>query len=278
MKISRTLSATVKRNGSIISVIGALVLFFSWSVRNTIYERYAHLKTAIQSAEQTFRLYSTLHELRNNVNSLAIEVVQQKKASRDASQYRAGLTGFPGIDDAQRRFDLTRLSAHQMTELMDFATKTNDVSVSVGGNSLTADSILMKVDEIKLLRDSVSDYEREVDKVRYVTEENVPFTLLPVVDDYCDFWRYVSRQRVPQLYATITKLSNKRLEEAHDVLLIAEDNSSLADSWAFYLYLIGTLMALGGQAIDKFIKNDVNQFKSDQEIRSLKRRAVKNFI
>lgn len=257
-------------------MIGALVLFFSWSVRNTIYERYAHLKTNIQSAEQIFRLYNTLHELRNNVNSLAIEIVQQK-TSRDASQYRAGLTGFPGIDDAQRQFDMTRLSAHQMTELMDFAGKTSEISISVGGNSLVADSISMKSNEIQRLRDSVSYFEQEVEKVKYVTEEDVPFTLRPVVDNYCDFWHYISRHRVPQLYDTITRLSNERLEEAHEVLLTAEGNSSLADGWAFYLYIIGTLMALGGQAIDKFIKKDVKQYKSDQEIRSLRRSAVKEF-
>jgi len=273
MKISFLKSSQLKKYGSTISVIGALVLFFSWSVKNTLYEKYAHLKSSIQSAEQNFNLYSTLHELRGNINSLATEIVQQR-FSRDASQYQAGLTGNHDIDESRHKFDMARLNAYQLRELMDFTGRTYDVSHSVRDQSKIADSIKMTMDEIMALRDSVRVLEKAVENIGNVRPEDAPFSLFPAINNYCDFWHYASENRVRFLYPRIVDLSNKRSMEVHGILLKAEDRAALAESWSTYLYILGTLMALGGQAIDKLIKTDQATENSGHELRSIKRKGL----
>ncbi|HEY4322662.1 MAG TPA: hypothetical protein VGN20_01720 [Mucilaginibacter sp.] len=246
----------LKKYGSLISVTGALILFFSWSVHNTLYERYLHLKISIQSAEQTFRLYSTLHELRNNINGLATEVVGQH-FDIDASQYRSGLTSDPIVNKAHRDFDLTRLNAHQLKELMDFAVKTCDLSNSVGVKSPIGDQIIKLTNEIMLLRDSVSYKEGLAENENSIPLDRLTDKSFSAIYGYIDFWRNVNRTRISVLYPEIINLSNIRVKEAHEILLKAENKSEFADSLSFYLYIFGSILAIGGQAMDKLIKTDV---------------------
>jgi hypothetical protein len=118
------LRAWARNNASILSVTGALIIFFSWAVTNTISQRYSQMKQSLETAQGTFRLYTTLHGRRDQLNSVALEVVQGK-TSNNASRLASGRTGDPLVDDVRIDFDLTRLSAHQIKELMDFTVETD---------------------------------------------------------------------------------------------------------------------------------------------------------
>ena len=50
--------------------IGAIIIFFSWILTNTIQQRYTALKQSLETAQGNFRLYNTLHEVRGMVNSV----------------------------------------------------------------------------------------------------------------------------------------------------------------------------------------------------------------
>ena len=69
---------------------GAIIIFSSWAVTNGLTQRFSNLKLSLESARSSFRLYTTLHELREMVNSLGMEVVQGLPKGINASRFRAG--------------------------------------------------------------------------------------------------------------------------------------------------------------------------------------------
>ena len=77
-------------NAGLISVIGALIIFFSWTITNTLGQRYTRLKQSVEAAESTFRLYTALHELRDSLSSVAMEAVYAREAAEQAGNEYAG--------------------------------------------------------------------------------------------------------------------------------------------------------------------------------------------
>src|SRR5258706_14333830 len=137
MTTNEQLLTWVRANSGLISVAGALIIFFSWTVTNTLVQRYNRIKAGTESAQSTFRLYTTLHEQRNQLNSLAMEVIQRNEAGMDASIFCAGKTDDRLVNEARKQYSRNRLSAHQVKELMDFTAETDSLSRAVGKSSPT---------------------------------------------------------------------------------------------------------------------------------------------
>lgn len=238
--------------GPMISIVGALILFFSWSVKNTLFQHYTDMRSSIQNAHSTFRLYNTLHELRNSVNSIAMEVVQEK-SSTNATRFRSGITGEHDIDQIRREFDLTRLSAHQLKELADFAFKTLDLSNSFDDSSSLHSEIVELTMEIEALRDEVSSREEAAEDENNSNHQPNLEIAHPARDEYISYWRETAIKKVPIFYPQIVDLSNRRIEEAHTELRTAKLYSNWADRTVIILYVLGTLLAIGGQAASKLL-------------------------
>ena len=68
----------IRSNAGLISILGALIIFFSWVVSNTFKTKYTNLNSAIASAERDARIFGALGELAGSVNSVASEIVQPK--------------------------------------------------------------------------------------------------------------------------------------------------------------------------------------------------------
>lgn len=236
-------------NSGIVSVIGALIIFFSWVVTNTLAQRYSRLKTSVESAQSTFRLYTKLNELRNSLNSLAMEVVQNK-TSIDASSFMPGRMGNPDIDRAQTDFALTRLSAHQIKELMDFTVETHSFSKSVGNTTEASRQVEALLKEIDQLHSRVRDQEREVEKCWQPASQSFD-NFQAAAHKYIAFVRNEAIPRVPSLYEKIVNASNLRHKEGRERLAKSKSRADRSSKAALALYLLGSILALSGQYLDK---------------------------
>ncbi|MBK8040719.1 MAG: hypothetical protein IPK22_26840 [Verrucomicrobiaceae bacterium] len=250
MTTADTILAWARTNSGIISVAGALIIFFSWVITNTLGQRYSRMKAATESAQATFRLYTTLHEQRNQLNSVAMEIIQRREAGVNASILGAGKTGDTVTDEARKDYGLTRLSAHQVRELMDFTGETHALSRAVGEQSSASAEIEALLIEVGDLHRNLISREREAETA--VNSPNLdPAKLRETVQSYSEHFRSVALPRVPKLYGRIVDSSNKRAEEASQYLDTAKAQAELAGKISIFLYVIGSCLALIGQAIEK---------------------------
>lgn len=236
-------------NAGLISVVGALILFFSWVITNTFGVRYTRLKQSVENAESTFRLYQTLHGLRDQLNSLAMEVVHGRKAA-DASRFRSGQTGNTEFDAARERFDLTRLSAHQITELNDFAGEMSEFSRAVGSDTSASADIIRIAVEVSEISTKVREKERRVEELS-LSDSSDPSDMRKAIDDYVDYVRNAAIPKMPELFRQAVEASNTRRREGAHQLALAKTNAQRASRVATALYIAGTLLVLGGQYLDK---------------------------
>jgi hypothetical protein len=203
-------------NAGLISVTGALIIFFSWTVTNALGQQYSRLKQSVETAESTFRLYTTLHELRDSLNSVAMETVYAREAAELDSQ--GSLDRPPSeVADLRREYSHTRMSAHQIRELMDFAAQTLDFSSGVGTNTATAQEVQRVHDYIYRIYAHVRDLDHEAELVNASPAPNVS-ALRETVGRYV---QYVRQEAIP------------------------------------LLYVVGSLLALGGQYLDKVYKKEL---------------------
>src|SRR5438046_10649475 len=100
-----------QNNGGLISTLGALIIFFSWVVTNTLGQKYGRVKSSVESGQSTFRLYTTFNELRGSLNSLAMEVLQFKNDTEARISAPEKETESE-VDVARESFSLTRISAY----------------------------------------------------------------------------------------------------------------------------------------------------------------------
>jgi len=236
-------------NAGLITVVGALILFFSWVVTNTFGVRYTRLKQSVENAESTFRLYQTLHGLRDQMNSLALEVVQRRDTP-DASRFRSGQTGNIEVDAAREKFDLTRLSAHQIKELNDFTGEMSEFSRAVGSDTPASRDVTRLAVEVSELSKNVREKERLVEELSLNVSAD-PSQVRSAIDDYVNYVRSTAIPEMPKLFPEAVEASNVRRAEGAEQLARAKANAQRANRTATILYVLGTLLVLGGQYLDK---------------------------
>jgi hypothetical protein len=76
------------------------------------------------------------------------------------------------------------------------------------------------------------------------------------IDQYITHVRSNAIPKIGALYQRIVDLSNKRQEEGCVELRRAKSKADLSNRVAFVLYLIGSVLALGGQYFDKIDKKE----------------------
>jgi hypothetical protein len=233
----------------LISVFGALIIFFSWTVTNTLGQRYSRLKQSVEAGDNTFRLYTELHELRASLNAVAMEAVYAREAAERGGEEPENRE----ILDLRSRYSHTQLSAHQIKEMMDFASQTLDYSSSVGTKTETADKIRALHDEIYRLYARVRDLERAAELANGTLNPPLP-ALRDTIEAYVV---YVRKEAIPQvagLYGAIIESSNVRHDEGRKELAWSKRNAARAAGAALILYIGGSILVLGGQYLDKVYK------------------------
>jgi len=250
------LGAWLAANAGIISIVGALVIFFSWTVTNTLGQRYSRLKQSVETADGTFRLYTTLHDLRGSLNSVAMETVYAREAAESSHNQTVSRESIRVEVDALRRdYTHTRLSAHQIIELMDFTSQTLAFSAGVGTETATAKQIQNLHDDIYAMYREVQDRDRAVEAANSTPEPDVR-QLRPVVTEYVSFVRHDAIPRVRGFYQAITNACNTRQNEGREQLARSQRNAARAARVALALYIVGSLLVLSGQYFDKVHKKD----------------------
>ncbi len=237
-------------NAGVLSVLGALVIFFSWTVTNTLGQRYARLKQSVETAESTSRLYLTLHELRDSLNSAAMDAVSAREA---AERNHDGESPEDKVIRLRREYSRARLYAHQVNELMAFASLTLDFSADLKNDTETARRIKGLNDEIYGLYSQARDRDRAVEKVNAMSRPEVA-TLRPAVEEYVRFVYEDAAPRVAGLYEAIVDASNARHAEGRVELARLKRKDTWVRRGAWVLYVAGSLLALSGQYLDKVYK------------------------
>jgi hypothetical protein len=248
--MSGHLLAWATSNSGLISVAGALIIFFSWAITNTLVMRYNRIKAATESAQSTFRLYTTLHEQRNQLNSIAMEVIQRSEAGMNASIFGAGRTGDPLLNEARQQYSRDRLSAHQVKELMEFTAEAYSLSRAVGKSSPTSQTIQNILEEVEPVYRKLTEFDRNA--ARACNDQKLSAAeIMRTVKAYSDYYRSEALPQVPGFYQRIVDASNIRRKEASDHLDSAKSQAQRASRAAVILYILGSVLALSGQAIEK---------------------------
>ena len=185
-----------------------------------------------------------------------MEVVQTKH-STDASRFRGGITGEPELDRISTEFDLTRLAANQIKELEAFTAQTNDYSLAVASHSEAADEVQAIVKEVHSLSSPLSGLERDVEVLAFDREEHLE-DYRKAVAVYVAYIRDKAIPAVGLLYSRVVSASNRRGEEGRIELRAAKARAELSSKIALFLYVLGSLMVLGGQYLDKIHTKQAN--------------------
>jgi hypothetical protein len=250
MTLPGTLLEWAKSNSGVISVTGALIIFFSWAISNTFGQRYNRIKAATESAQSTFRLYRTLHEQRDQLNSLAMEVIQRSEKGPDASRFSPGKTSNTLLDQARKQFSRDRLSAHQVRELMDFTVETNELSRSVGTVSPTSEDIQQILGEVDAVYQALLKFQDSAEQAINAPERS-PEEVVLAVQEYSNYYRSEALPKVPEFYRRIVNASNVRRREADAQLAAAKARAERSESLTIWVYVVGSILAITGQAIEK---------------------------
>jgi hypothetical protein len=206
------------------------------------------MKQSVETAESTFRLYSTLHESRDQINSVAMETVYvRNKLDQDA---RITNSQLPDIKRMRSEYDQARRSARQIRELMDFTVQTVDFSAGVGTDTKAARSINVIAGDISKRYEEVRKRDRAAEAQASQEDPDVS-KLGPLIEEYVRYVRSEAIPRVRGFFEQITEVSNKRREEGRAQLTRARRNATWASRTALILYIVGSILVLGGQYLDK---------------------------
>jgi predicted nucleic acid-binding Zn-ribbon protein len=243
-----------KRSG-LLSVSGALIIFFSWVVTTALTNRYTQLKQSIEAAKSTSHLYSTLRELRTGLNSLALETVQSKQSGQ-ASGVASARTGDERLDSLRMQFDRARLSSSQINELMDHVLDARALARATGTESATVselEALVTRIDPLytraRTLRKSAEDESNRIAR----GEQQFP-AAGSAMDGYVNFIRKDAMQQVQELFPRAVAASNAQRVESESILKQARERSELSSTVSLVLYVLGTVLVLGGQFFDKVDK------------------------
>ena len=243
-----------------ISAVGALILFFSWVAMNTLAERYTRAKASVENAQSTFRLYSTLNELRDQLNSLAMEVVQQGYGA-DASRFRSGMTSDAGLNEARIGFDSARLVAHQVKGLDAFTNEAYAFCRQVGAKSAVAEELGVLLTETGSLRQEL----RERESAAELHHTNAPTDRDQFIVKSREYVTFVRRDAVPRVGSLLKRAvqaSGTCQDEGRAALESARRRDHQARRIANILYVAGSFVALGGQFLKAEAPSDAGKAKT----------------
>lgn len=230
--------------------LGGIIIFFSWVVTNALAQRCQRLRTSLESARRTYRLYQTLHELRSMINSLGLELIQGLPKGINATRFRAGKHRIDEVDRMREKFCLQAASAHQVRELLDFMSQTHELAKSVDARSNTTREILDEFVAAERLRDRLQNLESEAEREMAQSNSFVSERQFTAIPEYVKYYRDQVLPQVPHFYQRIAELSNQSQKKAGKALERSKRYATIARYGSFVLYAIGSTLVLTSKLLD----------------------------
>lgn len=247
--------STLKPYGDLISAIGALLLFFSWLVTNTLGEQFKSVKNSYDNANATWRLHSRLDSIDSSIQSVSGVLVY---VLQDLAQLRFESLSRPDQDkdratyksnDLIRRLAAIEASARQIDWGSAFCALTLEQSAvdKSRGNWVTSlQESCRSIDLLKEQKDQIIARART--SLRSVdnssAEQGIQTAddeLRPLIDEF------------GSLLQLAVKASNERRRELQVALHKAEARAKLAKRFAIGFYVLGSIIVLAGTAVGKFV-------------------------
>ncbi len=244
-----------KPYGDLISAMGALLLFFSWLVTNTLGERFKSVKDSYDNANATSRLYRKLDAIHSSTQSsqgVAVYILQdlekllfENLSPDDKDKDR----GTYERNDLIRYLASTEANARQIDWGSAFCALTLEQSViekNQGDWAISLQENCRKIDRLRGRKDQIiaragaalrsGDNLSAKQGVEMARDE-----LGPLIDEF------------GSLLQLVVKASNERQEELKVALRKAETRPKLAKRFAVGFYFIGSIMVLIGTTVGKFV-------------------------
>ena len=246
-----------RANTDLISIVGALIIFFSWVVNNTLKTNYSNLKNAIASAERDTRLYGALDELAGSVNAIASEVVEPKLRERQ-ERYRDANTIQSLFLATADKLSTALLAAYQIRACEQFCARSLMLSNAHSGKTASARALDAVAKESSALfaefsikrgkcEDIINQIRRQGDDVKKDEYQ----VAMRSIDDFIQYIREFAIPKVGPFYERAVPATNERRAELRKVEAQMGKYVRTFDRLSIWLYIVGSVLTLLGKVIEK---------------------------
>lgn len=263
--------------GSLITILGALIIFFSWVINNTLKVNYTNLSTAIKAGEREARLYGTLDEIEGAIQSLASEVVQPKLLERIHAESKKN-TARARYKAASSEFDRTMLSAYQIRAINEFCAREATFSQTHSKQSPSSEIIAKAAIDASKLYSELSEKRKKCQDARmriYRLNRDVSDReydeATAVLENFVEFTRKIAIPKVEPIYAMVVPAVNARRRELTEIEAQLKSYAQFFSKFSIILYIVGTLLAITGKIIDKSPKAE--QGSADQSTSAIESKS-----
>jgi hypothetical protein len=269
--IWRSIAVWLAEHANILTVVGALILFFNWVISNTLKSRYETLKSRIEQAERDNRIDSQFAEIRESVNGITTEVLKPRGPSvGDKDVPRSEIEYWEALNSMAQ----TQLSATQVNKLHRFCVEewlllqSSDTTTKAAAEVQACQAEAQRV--YKQLSEAFDQVHRLVNEVHVMNPRTEPEVrrVISAVDKLESTYRNDILPKVAPLGERATRASNQRRREIHAEVEQLGWRTKLFSKVALWLYVLGSVVALAGQASDKLLpkpSNEPNKAQSPSE-------------
>lgn len=234
--------------GDLLSVCGALVIFFSWLVTNAAEARFKAAAAAADDLSDKLRLFQTLRELKESVESSAAETLNVNiTLGRAVREIGRSLADAPRVATfEEHNTQLLGLSARRLNaKQID-----NGIALCSLVLEMATDDDSDHVLDLREIRAEMTLFNAAKDLIFQEAEAALragedPSSALQGLDEQIEPY--------PQLLFRAVDLSNAiSAERAADVLRLRQ-YAKWSRQTAFVLYGLGTVLVIGGTALNRLL-------------------------
>lgn len=248
---------TLREHAEVLVIIGGLIIFFSWTITNTLVQDYTRLKLSVESARSNFDQTQRISELRSSLNSLGMEMVHARD-SLDSILPESNRPNLNDLDRLRNKHIQTTLSAHQVLELTDFTSGAATLSRAVGTDTLQNHRLESIAIEATGLYDTLKAKRELVDQIDAIHRRSVVAVaaLTLCIEEYDRCYTHEVLPRVSILYPAAVEALNILNQDAADRIAELKSRAETSQKAALSLYLIGSAIALSAQFLHKTNKSN----------------------
>lgn len=251
---------TLKPYGELLSVLGALLLFFSWIMTNLVAEQFKSAKAAYETAAEKRVIRQLLTELKGDVESVAAEAINARlslvelELRSDPQNSNLETREWYEHRNLILRLASTGLNARQIDHGNNFCNLTIEHSL-VGEEQSAAQAKLgdacTDISRLKSKKDQL------IERMEFnVQSYNTKSTPLKTVEERHSMLRSEYRSLLEPFLGMLQKAveaSNEREDELRDELERAKSRNTTAKRVAVLLYVSGSVVVLAGASLSKLV-------------------------
>lgn len=236
-------------NGDVLSIAGALIIFFNWLVTNTRLERVKSAKAALAASETQHQLVSLLNEVRSTQDSLAsaIHRLGGEFVRAGVIESTSANAGSRTLMEQRERFAEARLSARQIAHARDWAA----TDMSHYSDSAPHEVKMLLVDGPDGLNHLIKEIEARFDQAdQHLKGKGVLAPSdLQALDGIYAYYSETLLPRFKELMNKVIEASKQGREALREATEKAQQRVKITRWFTIGLYVVGTIMALAGAAV-----------------------------